>query len=394
VNAALAIAARSLRQRIRDRSAILFAIVIPLGLATAFSLLIPRGADFHTAFIVHDGDGGTVAAALVGHLTGPIADAGIADISLADTEAGALDALDDGSTSVAILIPAGFSDAVTGGTATTVRLVGLADAPLGTQIASSIVGGFASEVGAIQLAIVTAEDWQPGEPVPVIEPATVGAIQAIPAPIQVTDTTLERRQADTTTFYAAAMSIMFVFFTTIHGPLGLLGERRGGTLGRLLAAPIRPGSIVLGAALVAFVLGLVSMTVLVVATTVLLGATWGPPLFVAGLCLAAVVAAMGFSMLVCTFARTDEQAGGWNSMIAITMAILGGAMVPLTGAPELLHLLGRVTPHAWFLEAIDTMSAPTVAFADVVPALAVLLGFGVVTGAVALVRAPSFLVAR
>jgi ABC-2 type transport system permease protein len=367
--------------------------VIPLGLAAAFSLLIPGGTAFHTAF-VHDADGGPVAAALVEHLTGPVADAGFADVSVSSSEAAALEALDDGSTSVAILIPAGFSEAVTGGTSTTIRLVGLAEAPLGAQIASSVVGGFTSEVGAIQLAIVTADDWNPGEPLPAIDPATVAAVQSLPSPIQVSDTTLDRRQADTTTFYAAAMSIMFVFFTTIHGPLGLLGERRVGTMSRLLAAPIRPGSIIVGAALVSATLGLVSMAVLVVATTLLLGATWGPPLFVAALCVAAVVAAMGVSMLVCTFARTDEQAGGWNAMIAITFAILGGAMVPLTQAPDVLRLAGRVTPHAWFLEAIDDMSAASTTFADILPAIVVLVGFGVVAGAIALARAPRYLVAR
>jgi ABC-2 type transport system permease protein len=391
---AIVIATRCIRQRIRDRSAILFAVVIPLGLATAFSLLIPRGSEFHTAFIVHDGDGGAVAAALVDHLTGPISDAGIADVSLAGSEDQALDALDDGATSVAILIPAGFTEAVTSGATAEIRIVGLPEAPLGTQIAQSIVSGFASEVGAVQLAIVTAADWSPGLPLPAIEPATVTQIQSLPSPIHVGDTTLERRQADTTTFYAAAMSIMFVFFSTIHGPLGLLGERRGGTLARLLAAPIRPGSIVVGAALVSFVLGIVSMTVLVVATTLLLGATWGPPLYVAAICLAAVVAAMGMSMLVCTFARTDQQAGGWNAMIAITLAILGGAMVPLSEAPELLHQLGRVTPHAWFLEAVDNMSATNVSVADIIPAVVFLVGFGVVAGLVALARAPRFLAAR
>ena len=136
------------------------------------------------------------------------------------------------------------------------------------------------------------------------------------------------------------------------------------------------------------------MTVLVVATTLLLGATWGPPLFVAVLCGAAVVAAMGVSMLVCTFARTDEQAGGWNAMIAITFAILGGAMVPLSQAPDVLRMAGRITPHAWFLQAIDNMSAPGTSFADILPAIVVLIGFGAVAGAIALVRAPRFLVAR
>jgi ABC-2 type transport system permease protein len=210
----------------------------------------------------------------------------------------------------------------------------------------------------------------------------------------VSEAALERRQADSSTFYAAGMAIMFLFFATIYGPIGLLGERRIGTLARLLAAPIRPASIVLGSAIAGFVLGIVSMTTLIVATTVLLGASWGPPLLVAALAMAAVVAAMGLSMLICTLARTEDQAGGWNAILAITLAVLGGAMVPLSQAPEILHQLSRITPHAWFLEAIDNLAAPSVALADIAPALVVLCGFGAVAGAIGLVRARSSLVAR
>ena len=153
MRAAWIIAVRSLRQRIRDRSAILFAVVIPLGLAAAFALLIPRGSTFHAEYVVYDADGGPVAATLVDHVIGALVDSGVADVSDVDSEAAALAALDAGETSAAILIPAGFSDAVATGKATEVRIVGIPDSPLGTQIAKSVVAGYASEVGAIQLQI-------------------------------------------------------------------------------------------------------------------------------------------------------------------------------------------------------------------------------------------------
>jgi ABC-2 type transport system permease protein len=394
MRAALSIAARSLRQRIRDRSAILFAVVIPLGLAAAFTLLIPRGATFHAEYVVHDADGGPIATALVDHVLGALVESGVADVTQVDSAAAALAALDAGETSAAILIPEGFSDAVTSGSPTEIRIVGIPDSPLGTQIAKSVIGGFANQVGAIQLSIATAADWQPGEPAPAIAPASVAAVENLPDPLAVSDAVLERRQATTASYYAGAMAIMFLFFATIYGPIGILAERRSGTLARLLAAPIRPASIVLGASLASFVLGLVSMTVLVVATTLLLGAEWGPPALVAPLVLAAVISAMGISMLICTLARTEEQAGGWNAMVAITFAILGGAMIPLSNAPELLRQLGLVTPHAWFLRAIDSMAGASVQFGDIVPSLLALLAIGVLTGAVGLVRSQNSLVAR
>lgn len=394
MRAALTIAARSLRQRIRDRSAILFAIVIPLGLAAAFTMLIPRGSTFHAEYVVHDADGGPISVALVDHVLGALVESGVADVSEVGSEAAAMAALETGETSAAILIPAGFSDAVTAGAATEIRIVGIPDSPLGTQIVKSVIGGFANQVGAIQLSIATAADWQPGEPAPAIEPESVAAVENLPDPLAVSDSVLERRQATTASYYAGAMSIMFLFFATIYGPVGILAERRSGTLARLLAAPIRPASIVLGASLVSFVLGLVSMTVLVIGTTLLLGAQWGPPALVAPLVLAAVISAMGISMLICTLARTEDQASGWNAMIAISFAILGGAMVPLSNAPELLRQAGLVTPHAWFLRAIDSMAGASVQFADIVPSLVALLAFGILTGALGLVRSQHSLVAR
>jgi ABC-2 type transport system permease protein len=394
MRAALTIAARSLRQRVRDRSAILFAVVIPLGLAAAFTLLIPRGATFHAEYVVHDADGGPIAVALVDHVLGALVESGVADVTEVDSEAAALAALDAGETSAAILIPKGFSDAVTDGSATEIRIVGIPDSPLGIQIAKSVIGGFASQVGAIQLSIATAADWKPGEPAPAIAPASVAKVENLPDPVAVSDAELERRQATTASYYAGAMAIMFLFFATIYGPMGILAERRSGTLARLLAAPIRPASIVLGASLASFVLGLVSMTVLVIATTLLLGAEWGPPALVVPLVLAAVISAMGISMLICTLARTEEQAGGWNAMVAISFAILGGAMIPLSNAPELLRQLGLVTPHAWFLRAIDSMAGASVQFVDIAPSLLALLAIGVLTGAVGLARSQNSLVGR
>lgn len=391
---ALTIALRSLRQRIRDRSAILFAVVIPLGLAAAFSMLIPRGSTFHAEYVVYDGDRGPVAATLIDRVLGTLVTTGVAEVSQVDSEAAAMAALEEGETSAAILIPSGFSDAVARGKATEVRIVGIPDSPLGAQIAKSVVGGFAGEVGAIQLAVVTGADWQTGQPAPTIDDATVAALRELPSPLAITDSSMERRQATTATFYAAAMAIMFLFFATVYGPIGLLGERRSGTLARLLAAPIRPASIVLGASIASVVLGVVSMTVLVVATTVLLGAEWGPPALVAPLVLVSVVSAMGISILICTLARTEEQAGGWNAMVALTLAILGGSLIPLSQAPDILHQLSQLTPHAWFLRAIDSMAGAGVQLGDIVPSLVVLLGFGIVTGAIGLARSRTSLVAR
>ncbi len=390
MNAALVIAARSLRQRIRSRSAIMFGVVVPLGLAAAFTLLIPRGSSYHVTYAVYDGDGGPIASGLTHDTFAAVAESGVATFTPVSSEAAAIAALDDGKTAAAIIVPAGFSSAIQTGRATEVRIVALPGTDLPVTIARSIVGQFATRVAADQLAVIATSLGGAH-----VEPATVdAALSAAPSPIVASDVATDSKEADNPTFYASGMAIMFVFFTTISGPIGLLIERRTGTLARLLAAPVRPASIVLGNSIAAFVLGLISMAVVVAATTVLLGASWGPPVPVILLVLTAVMSATGLSILLCTLARTEDQAGGWNAILAITMAMLGGAMIPLQQAPQLLLQLGRVTPHAWFLAAINTMAAPGTGVADIMPSLVFLAGFGVVTGALGLIRAQSFLVAR
>ena len=49
MRAAFIIAGKDLRERIRDRSAIILAIIAPLGLATIFSLLLPAGDEGFSA---------------------------------------------------------------------------------------------------------------------------------------------------------------------------------------------------------------------------------------------------------------------------------------------------------------------------------------------------------
>ncbi len=64
------------------------------------------------------------------------------------------------------------------------------------------------------------------------------------------------------------MATFFLFFSVQFGVLGLLQERREGTLPRLLAAPLAPWQVLVSKLLVSLVIGLVSMTFLALFSTV------------------------------------------------------------------------------------------------------------------------------
>ena len=392
MRAALVIALRILRQRLRDRSAIVFAVLTPLGLALAFSILIPNEfSSFHTRFVVVDQDGDHVAAILVEEALGSLAEAGVAEVDAVSSEADAIAEIEAGRASAAIIIPAGLSAAVERGERAEIRILG-GEFPLSLEIAKAAVDQFADAVGAVQLMIATSVAGG-GQ----ADSATIAAAQTAagePGPIAVATTAVERRQADLATFYGAAMAIMFVFFATQYGALALVADRQVGTMSRFLAAPISAWSILAGASLAGFVLGVVAMTVLAVATTVLQGADWGPPALLVPLILAAVVAAMGISTLVSSVARTPQQAGGLNAIVALSLSAIGGVFIPVSQAPEGLAVAAQITPHYWFLRGIDTLASDAATLPDIAPSVAILLAIGAITGLAGLIRARVALTAR
>jgi ABC-2 type transport system permease protein len=363
-------------------------------LAAIFSLLLPTGGEtFRADYAFVDLDDSAPSAAFLSGPLGAIEEAGIAGIVVVEDEEAARAAIESGDADAAAIIPSGFGAAVQEGAAADMVVIGDTNAGLATEILRSLAEGYVAELDAIRLSVATALAGQP-EP----DPETVAALAAravdTASPVRLVDAEAELRRMPAATFFPASMAIFFLFFTAQFGVLSLLGERRQGTLPRLVAAPIPPWAIVAGKAIGSFILGVTAMAVIVVASTLLLGAEWGNPIGVAALVVAAVLSAMGITALVTTLGRTEEQAGGWNAIVAVTLGILGGSFFDLSQAPEILSRLSFITPHAWFLEGLDVLAAPSATLADMALPLGALLAFAIVTGGIGLLRARTLVATR
>lgn len=394
MRAALVIAAKDLRERIRDRSAIVLAVLAPFGLAAIFAVLLPSGDDaFHADYAFVDGDDSPASTAFLSGPLTAIEEAGFASVVVMPDEAAARAAVDAGDVDAAAIFEFGFGAAVEAGEAAAVTIVADTNAGLATEILRSLAEGYAAELEAIRLSVATALTVRGGPPDPTEVAALAARAVDWPSPLSLVDAPAEVRHMSTSTFYPASMAIFFLFFSAQFGVLSLLAERRQGTLPRLVAAPIPPWAIVAGKAIGSFVLGVSSMAIIVVASSILLKSSWGNPVGVALLVVAAVLAAMGITALVTTLSRTEEQAGGWNGIVGVTLGILGGSFFDLSQAPELLSRLSFLTPHAWFLEGLDRLAAPSASLADLALPLGALIVFAIVTGGLGLLRAGA-LVAR
>lgn len=391
---ALLVALKDLRQRLRDRSALLVSVVAPLGLAVIFSQLLAGATGFDATYVVSDMDGGPLARILREDVIGAFADGETIKVVDVATEAEARAAVEGGTADAAFLIPPGFSMAIGAGQAATLEVVGAKDEGLSTEIARALAQRFGDGVVAVQLSVATVGDLASVPPTEAEISRIAGVAGAAPPPVALVDSTTELRQLTLATYFSASMAILFLFFSAQIGLVSLFEERRQGTLARILAGPIRPWTVLAGKTIGSFALGLFAMTVLVVATTLLIGARWGPPLGVALMVVTAITAAIGISTLVVSFARTEEAAGAASGAVAITLGILGGTFSPTAQAPEVMTTLSLLTPHGWFMRGLGEMAGPAGTPADCLGAAAVLLVMGLVTGGLGMVRARKLVRAR
>lgn len=385
MRAALVIAGKDLRQKLRDRSVLAMAVAAPLILAVIFSVMLPDQDTFHATYAVVDLDGGDVARGLVDGPLAGLADADVATLVPQATVPEARAAVEAGDVSAAIVIAPGFTAAVRAGETAELLVIG-GPSGLASEIARSVLASFGSRVTAVQVAVQTAADAAGSMPDPATAADLAQAAVDAPPPIVVEAEAAADRVATSRTFYGASMAVLFVFFAAQFGVLSLLAERRNGTLDRMLAAPITPATILLGKVLVSLVVAAASMTVIVVTTTLLLGAQWGDPLGVAALVLAVSLAATGIAILIVGFARTEDQASSFIAIVAMTLAIFGGSFFRMSQAPEGMAALSILTPHAWFIRGVDELGGGG-DLASVLGPIAVLIVVGVVTGGIGLLRA-------
>jgi ABC-2 type transport system permease protein len=391
MRAAITIAAKDIKERVRDRSAIILAVVVPLGMAFILNATLSGITDegFHTHIAVYDGDEGPVAAGFW-EVMASVEDEEFATVADASTEDAARFLVDNDEVAAAILIPSGFSAAVAANEAAEIVLVTNPDESIGAAVATAIATGYAGEINAVRLSVATA--LASGA---TVDPAEVGdlveAAQARATPVVLEGIEAEESGFDIATFFAMGIAVFFLFFTVQFGILSLIDERDSGTMARLLAAPIRKQSILLGKLLAAFVIGVAATVVLWLATTLLMGASWGNGFGVLLLIIAGVAAAMGLTAAIAMSAKTAEQAGALTAFVVVVFGIVGGVFFPVNSASGLFSVASRLTPHFWLMDGFQDLSAGS-SVGAVLPALGAVLLFAIVLGAIGLWRANAMVV--
>ncbi len=130
--------------------------------------------------------------------------------------------------------------------------------------------------------------------------------------------------------------VMFGMMTVIvAGASTILSERDGGTLGRLLAAPLSRSQLMTGKTLGIILGGIVQMFLLILLDQILFGVNWGsnlPALML--LVISLGIASGGIGIFLASLCRTSSQASATGVLVVLTMSMLGGTWWPLEVIPS------------------------------------------------------------
>jgi ABC-2 type transport system permease protein len=186
---------------------------------------------------------------------------------------------------------------------------------------------------------------------------------------------LERFNMMAQTF--AGTGVMFLLFTVLDGALAFIRERQRRTLRRLLAAPVRRSTILLGESGAYFLLALTQLVILFgFAKIVFAIPFYGSVPAMILVALSTCWAVTGFGILIATVGRTEKQVQGISILVILVMSALGGSMLPLFMMPEFMQRVASITITKWAVHGLEAVTWRGLPFVDVLPAIAVLSGFG------------------
>jgi ABC-2 type transport system permease protein len=185
----------------------------------------------------------------------------------------------------------------------------------------------------------------------------------------------------------AGMGVQFLLFACIDLAIGMLAERQLGLWKRLRAAPISR-LVLLGAkAMSGATIALLSLGATFAFGMVVWGirveGSW--PGFL-GVCVATALMASCFGLLIAALGRTPQATRGVAILAVLLMVMLGGAWVPSFVFPAWLQKATLVIPARWAVDGLDATTWRGVDFMGALPAIAVLLAFAALFGALAVAR--------
>jgi len=372
---ALAIARVNLVRYFRDRGSIFSVFVLPLMIVILLGAASGGGAVPKLGFVAPAPDKFTAELQQNLHAV-----EGLKVVEVESDEA-AVRGVERGDLQAAIILPAGYEQTLRSGADVRIRYVtrknpniqgitGVVNATVTRQSTLLRTARFAQMRGAGTFDEALAIAGQARTALPPVK--VVESVAGEPLPLA------GLGQFD---IYAQGMLVLFIFMTTLTGAANLVQTRRLGVARRMYSTPTPVRTMIAGEALGRFSIALIQGGFIIVGTWLIFGVDWGNPIGTALTIVVFAAVASGAAMLLGALVASEQQASGITWAVGLGLAALGGAMIPLVQLKLLsdtVYNVAHVTPHAWALEAFQSLVADKGGIGDIAGFLLILAGYAAV----------------
>lgn len=390
---ALDIALKDMRQSFRSKGAIVFMFVIPILITVLFFFMFGSIAGNDEGFTIP-----TIPVVLVNLDQGQAPGLGSMGLFLADTlrgegladliqvtelddAAAARTAVDRQEAGVAVIIPPGFTDALTGAQETAeVELYRDPTLTIGPAIVGSVVNRIVDGMAAATIGIdVTMNQLlEAGVPLtPEMIQELVKTTTAVSPAQQASN--LTRMQAppgqeagseltQMVAFILGGMMVFYAFFTGANVLYTILAEQENGTLQRLFTTPTTHMAIFSGKFIAALLILTVQVTVLLIFGNLVFDIQWGDPLPVAIAAAGLILIAATTGLFLVSLLKDTRQASLIFGGLLTLTGMLGVFTVFTSGGSNsaALETVSLLVPQGWairtFRQALDGGALPDIIF--------------------------------
>lgn len=297
----------------------------------------------------------------------------------------------------ALIIPAGYGEALLNGEAATVTVIADAGTSGGLSAQNEIQSASSRLTGAVRTANLALQAYEQRQAFPSLAERqaffestvdkTLAAWESPPVTLQTKDAVVRQEEQAAPNPYAHTSPGMLVQFS-IAGLMSaaevMVVERKTRSLQRLLTTPILRPQILLGHFLAMLVIVFVQIALLALFGQLFLDLNYlGQPVASLLMVFATTFFAASLGLLIGALAKTEEHVIVFTLVPMFVLAGLGGAWMPLEGASETVQAISHLTPMAWVMDGLKGILLRGWGVAEVLPALGVLSGYALLCLALA-----------
>jgi ABC-2 type transport system permease protein len=369
------IAVKDLLEFKRNRAELLTVVMMPFLLLIVAGFLFPTSTTYtNVPVALVDLDQSRLSHQFVTQLTEMNQKTNTMDIENASSLDDAETLIMQGQVYGAIIIPNGYSKNITAGKQTNVMILSDNSIPQISLIMNNIGAKIVDDIGASMGLVEIRQSNLTVNPQTVIAPLIPTPQGMVPGNLSYFD------------FVAPGMLVMIAMVGAMSGiPRAIAHEKEIGTVDGILAAPVNEISIIVGKTMAQVVRGFIAgLTVLVIAILLFGVTVHGNILLAFFMLFLGIFSLIGLGILLTSVFKTESAAAVVIQMLSFPLMFISGVFFPIQQMPWFMQDFAQVLPVTYAVNAMHKIMILNAGITDVLPEIAILVVFGLITVAIAI----------